>query len=75
MCTGWPSKRTSPESAAWMPAMILISVDFPAPLSSHLEVDVRQRLDGAERLGDVAELEDRGLGGVSGVGCHGDFGS
>src|SRR4051812_43489556 len=33
MFTGRPSKRISPESAAWMPAIVLISVDFPAPLS------------------------------------------
>src|SRR3954451_16817619 len=33
MCTGWPSKRTSPPSIGWMPATHLISVDLPAPLS------------------------------------------
>src|SRR3954471_11978404 len=33
MWTGSPAKRTSPESAGWMPAMHLISVDLPAPLS------------------------------------------
>ena len=31
--TGWPSKIISPLSALWMPAMHLISVDLPAPLS------------------------------------------
>src|ERR671911_282616 len=33
MCTGSPSKRISPLSNGWMPAMHLISVDLPAPLS------------------------------------------
>src|SRR5436305_6924632 len=33
MVTGSPSKSTSPESYGWMPAMHLISVDLPAPLS------------------------------------------
>ena len=33
MCTGSPSKRISPLSTGWMPAMHLISVDLPAPLS------------------------------------------
>src|SRR5215212_8773730 len=33
MCTGCPSKRTSPLSTGWMPAMHLMSVDLPAPLS------------------------------------------
>src|SRR3954470_3773934 len=33
MCTTWPSNTTSPESGEWMPAMHLISVDLPAPLS------------------------------------------
>src|SRR4051812_35802854 len=33
MVTGWPSKTSSPESIGWMPAMHLISVDLPAPLS------------------------------------------
>ena len=31
--TGWPSKRYSPSSKAWMPAMPLIRVLLPAPLS------------------------------------------
>ena len=31
--TGSPSKRTSPWSIGWIPAMHLISVDLPAPLS------------------------------------------
>src|SRR5215203_5205790 len=33
ICTGWPSKRISPLSNGWIPAMHLISVDLPAPLS------------------------------------------
>src|SRR2546422_10631617 len=33
MWTTSPSNRTSPESAGWMPAMHLINVDLPAPLS------------------------------------------
>src|SRR5918999_693398 len=33
MFTSWPSKRISPLSNGWMPAMHLISVDLPAPLS------------------------------------------
>src|SRR5215218_7464954 len=33
MVTGRPSKRISPLSNGWMPAMHLISVDLPAPLS------------------------------------------
>src|SRR5436305_11873324 len=33
MCTGLPSKSTSPSSNGWMPAIDLISVDLPAPLS------------------------------------------
>src|SRR3954451_17542414 len=33
MLTGEPRKRTSPSSIGWMPAMHLISVDLPAPLS------------------------------------------
>src|SRR3954471_15425283 len=33
MCTGLPSKRISPLSGWWMPAMVLTRVDFPAPLS------------------------------------------
>src|SRR5215213_10718554 len=33
MCTGEPSNRTSPSSAGWIPAMHLMSVDLPAPLS------------------------------------------
>src|SRR5687768_7237875 len=33
MFTGSPSKRISPLSLGWMPAMHLISVDLPAPLS------------------------------------------
>ena len=61
-----PSKKISPSSIGWMPATHLISVDLPAPLSptsaitspcAHLEVDVGQRLHGAERLGDSAKLE------------------
>src|SRR5215213_1157910 len=31
--TGEPSKRISPSSTGWIPAMHLISVDLPAPLS------------------------------------------
>ena len=50
-----------------MPAMHLMSVDLPAPLSptsamtspcAHLEVDVGQRLHRAERLREVADLEE-----------------
>ena len=33
MFTGSPSKRISPLSDGWMPAMHLMSVDLPAPLS------------------------------------------
>src|SRR5262245_26553924 len=33
MVTGSPSKRISPSSIGWMPAMHLINVDLPAPLS------------------------------------------
>src|SRR3954452_23630172 len=33
MVTGRPSKTISPSSIGWMPAMHLISVDLPAPLS------------------------------------------
>src|SRR5919107_922764 len=33
MVTGEPSKTISPSSAGWIPAMHLISVDLPAPLS------------------------------------------
>src|SRR4051794_13302672 len=33
MLTGWPSKTTSPSSIVWMPAMDLMRVDLPAPLS------------------------------------------
>src|SRR5919112_6043629 len=33
MCTARPSNRTSPSSAGWIPAMHLMSVDLPAPLS------------------------------------------
>src|SRR5215218_11030438 len=33
MLTGCPSKRIPPLSIGWMPAMHLISVDLPAPLS------------------------------------------
>src|SRR4051812_29417063 len=33
MCTTSPSKRISPESTGWIPAMHLMSVDLPAPLS------------------------------------------
>src|SRR5438445_343463 len=33
MLTGLPSKRISPLSKPWIPAMHLIRVDFPAPLS------------------------------------------
>src|SRR5436190_8578510 len=33
MCTGFPSKRISPLSGAWMPATTLTRVDLPAPLS------------------------------------------
>ena len=70
MCTCVPSKRIWPLSAAWVPATHLISVDLPAPLSptsaitspgADLEVDAAQRLHGAERLGDVAELEEWGV--------------
>src|SRR5215210_4372262 len=31
--TSWPSKEIVPASAGWMPAIVLTSVDFPAPLS------------------------------------------
>ena len=31
--TGFPSNEISPESIGWIPAIDLISVDFPAPLS------------------------------------------
>ena len=33
MLTGVPSKRISPLSIGWIPAMHLMSVDLPAPLS------------------------------------------
>src|SRR5689334_20612391 len=33
METGWPSQRISPSSMGWMPAIDLIIVDLPAPLS------------------------------------------
>ena len=48
--------------------MILTSVDLPAPLSPirpdhfaglEVEIDVLQRLDGAEMLGDAAQLQKR----------------
>ncbi len=59
--------------------MHLISVDLPAPLSptsaitspaADLEVDVRQRLDGAERSSRGRELEER-RGSVTGQWLHG----
>src|SRR4051795_2635765 len=33
MTTGLPSHRISPPSAGWIPATVLMRVDFPAPLS------------------------------------------
>src|SRR5436190_19206783 len=33
MPTGWPSQRIWPSSRGWMPAIVLIIVDLPAPLS------------------------------------------
>src|SRR5438270_3327190 len=33
MCTSSPSKKACPLSQPWMPAMHLMSVDLPAPLS------------------------------------------
>ena len=51
--------------------MILISVDLPAPLSptqggdlpgGDVEVDVVERVDGAEVLGDAAQLEQQRAG-------------
>ena len=33
MCTGPPFHRISPPSGAWIPAMVLMSTDLPAPLS------------------------------------------
>ena len=53
-----------------MPAMHLMSVDLPAPLSPtsamtsperDLEVDVCQRLHGAERLREIPDLKERSL--------------
>ena len=66
MWTGSPRKRNSPLSARPTPEMVLISVDFPAPLSptrattspaSMLEVHVRERLDRAEALVDPLQLK------------------
>ena len=66
-----PSKRISPESALWMPAIDLISVDLPAPLSPTSAITSPRRTsrstsvsacDRAERLRDAAELEDGGVG-------------
>ena len=33
MCTGPPFHRISPPSGPWIPAMVLMSTDLPAPLS------------------------------------------
>ena len=64
--TGSPSQRISPSSIGWMPAIALIRVDLPAPLSptsamtspcEHVEVDSCQRLHRAEALADAAQLE------------------
>ena len=60
--TGWPSKVYSPSSKAWMPAMPLIRVLLPAPLSPtsavtspgvDVEVDAAEHVHGAEALVDA----------------------
>ncbi|MDT4813920.1 hypothetical protein FQZ97_469140 [compost metagenome] len=35
MTTFWPHSTISPSSGWWMPSMMFISVDFPAPFSPH----------------------------------------
>ena len=69
--TGWPSKRYSPLSNAWIPAIPLIRVLLPAPLSPTsavtwpsraVRLDVVQDLDGPEALVDAAQLEQRPFG-------------
>ena len=63
-----PSSRISPSDGGKLPAMILTSVDLPAPLSpirpsdlARLEsqIDALQRLDRAEMLGDALQLQQR----------------
>ncbi len=53
-----------------MPAIVLISVDLPAPLSptravtlpaGDVQVDPAERLDGAEALGDAPQPEQRDI--------------
>ena len=70
MFTGSPVETISPSSNGWMPAMHLISVDLPAPLSPTSAMTWRRAtpkstcrgLDRAEVLGDPAQLENRWVG-------------
>ncbi len=68
-CTSAPSTRSVPSSRWNTPERILISVDFPAPLSPRMHVtargvdvqrDVPEREDVPEVLRDVLELEQVG---------------
>ena len=65
---GTPAIRTSPSSARSAPTMILIRVDFPAPLAPtspwtvpcEADGDRPERGDPAVPLGDADRLEERG---------------
>src|SRR6218665_3511427 len=52
--TSRPCIRMVPASLAWTPAMILISVDLPAPFSPHEGV----HLAGSQRQVDIFERHD-----------------
>ena len=67
--TGWPFQRISPPSGSRMPAMLLISIDLPAPLSPDqrgdlagrdVEVDAGQGLHRAEVLVDARAARSSG---------------
>src|SRR5689334_17576467 len=58
MLTGWPSKTTSPESAAWIPAMHLISVDLPAPLSPSSAITSPRRTSRSTSVSACTEPND-----------------